>query len=156
MSRAYRQLRADPLAQPLFGILIDGRWYVDVALPFSCRTSGAACIHVTGAVAWLMRPQGFHALVYVDDFVGCKASLMRARQAFDCLRAICGRLGLRLAADKCVAPVPTLIWLGCEISTERMTLRIPYEKLCAVLEECSGWLARPTMTRKALQSLLGR
>ena len=48
-----------------------------------------------GAVAWLMRRQGFHALVYMDDFVGCEASLTRARQAFDYLRAICGCLGHR-------------------------------------------------------------
>ena len=39
-------------------------------------------------------------------------------------------------ADKCVAPVPTLVWLGCEISAERMMLRIPDEKLHAVLKEC--------------------
>ena len=64
-----------PLAQPLFGTLVDGRRYVDVALPFGCRTSGAACVRVTSAVAWLMRRQGFHALVYVDS---CEASLARA------------------------------------------------------------------------------
>ena len=83
--------------------------------------SGAACVHVTGVVAWLMRRQGFHVMVYVDDFVGCEASLARVCKAFDCPRAICGRLGLRLAADKCVAPVPTLVWPGCEISAERIT-----------------------------------
>ena len=30
-----------PLAQPLFSSLVDGRRYIDVTLPFGCRTSGA-------------------------------------------------------------------------------------------------------------------
>ena len=35
-------------------------------------------------------------------------------------------------------------------------LRIPDEKLHVVLEECDRWLSRPTMTRRAFQSLPGR
>ena len=37
-----------------------------------------------------------------------------------------------------------------------MKLRIPDEKLCAVLKECVQWLLWPTKARKALQNLLGR
>ena len=90
---AYHQFRAAPLAQPLFGILVDGRQYVDIALPFGCRTSSVACVRITGTVAWLMRRQSFHAIVYVDDFVGSEASLVRVRQAFNCRLANCSRLG---------------------------------------------------------------
>ena len=59
------------------------------------------------------------------------------------------------APDKCVACIPRLVWLGFEVCAERMTLHILDEKLRAVLEECDRWLSRPTMMRKALQSLLG-
>ena len=61
------------------------------------------------SVAWLMRGQSFHAVVYIDDFVRCKASLTRSRQAFECLQAICKGLGLHLAPDKCVALAPRLV-----------------------------------------------
>ena len=94
-----------------------------------------------------MRWQGFHALVYVDDFVGCEASFACMHQAFDYLWAICGHLDLRLTPDKCGVTVPHLIWLGFEVCVERMKLRL-------VLEECDRWLSRSTMTRKALQSLI--
>ena len=86
----------------------------------------------------------------MDDFVGCEVSLARA---------ICGRLGhcLGLMPDKSVAPpIPHLVWLGFEVCAERMTLCIPDEKLIAILEECDRWLSRPTKTRRALHSLLGR
>ena len=40
-----------------------------------------------------MRRQGFHTIVYMDDFIGFEVSLARVRQVFNCPRAICGRLG---------------------------------------------------------------
>ena len=101
-----------------------------------------------------MRQQGFNALVYVDDFVGCEESLVRARRSTTSRQYAAG-WAPRLAADKCVALIPSLVWLGFEICVERMTLGIPDGTLRAVLEECDQWLARPTMTRRALQSLLG-
>ena len=69
--------------------------------------SNYSAARVTGAVAWLMRRQDFHTLVYV------------ARQAFDYLRAICHRLGHRLTPDKCMALVPHIVRLGFEVCAER-------------------------------------
>ena len=53
------------------------RIIMDLSFPLgaSVNTSGAGCIRVMSAVAWLMRRQGFHAIIYSDDFVGCEASL---------------------------------------------------------------------------------
>ena len=67
-----------PSQPPQFGIIVEGKRYVDVAHPFSYRTSGVAFFWVTKAVTWLMRCQGFHALVYVDDFVSCETLLAQA------------------------------------------------------------------------------
>ena len=41
VTQAYHQLCADPLAMPLFGIIIEGKRYMDIALSFGCRTLGA-------------------------------------------------------------------------------------------------------------------
>ena len=35
------------------------------------------------AITWIMSRPGHHALIYVDDFVGCEASYLDARMAFD-------------------------------------------------------------------------
>ena len=59
-----------PLALPLFGIIVDSRRYADIVLLFGCQTPGTACVRVTGAVTWLMRHQGIHAIVYGNDFFG--------------------------------------------------------------------------------------
>ena len=55
-------------------------------------------------LTWLMKWQCFHAIVFVDDFVGCEASLARMCQPFECLQVICNHLGHRLAPDECPSP----------------------------------------------------
>ena len=58
------------------------------------------------AVTWIMSRRRHHALVYVDDFVGCEATYLDARKAFEALISICVELGvaLALAPEKCVPP----------------------------------------------------
>ena len=41
--------------------------------------------------------RGHHALVYVDDFVGCETSYLDARKAFEALVGLCAELGVALA-----------------------------------------------------------
>ena len=62
------------------------------------KTLGTVGAQVTGAVAWPMKRQCFHMLVYID-FVRCQTSLAQAREAIDCLLTICDRLGSRFASD---------------------------------------------------------
>lgn len=54
LSRAYRQLRIDPIDTPLTGIKFKGKFYLDLCPPFGCRSSSAACQRVSNAVAYLM------------------------------------------------------------------------------------------------------
>ena len=148
VARGYRQLRGDPLSAPLFGITLDGIGYVNVALPFGCRTSGAACVRVISAITWIMSRRGHHALVYVDDFV-------TARRAFDALVGLCAGLGVALAPEKCVPPAVDVVWLELHLDSSEMTISIPAAKLDAVISECDRWMTQPSMTRRALQHLLG-
>ena len=55
--------------------------YINITLPFGCRTLGGACICV---------------LVKVDDYGRCETSLAHGREAFDYLVTICSCLGLVL------------------------------------------------------------
>ena len=70
--RAYRQLQPTPLSC----IIFEGKTYVDLALAFG--SSGAAWVWVTPALAWILQQQGHHALVYVNDYIGCERTYLAA------------------------------------------------------------------------------
>ncbi len=156
LARAYRQLRACPLSTPLYGVTLDGSIYVDIALPFGCRTSSLACARTTGAVVYLMRRAGFHCLCYLDDFVGIEVSQPMAAEAYAYFVKLTGWLGLALSPEKCTSPCQKLDWLGYTIDIKAMTVFIPKDKLEAVLQECKLWKRKATTTRVELQRLIGR
>lgn len=156
VARCYRQIRACPLSVPLFGITMDDMLYVDISLPFGCRTSGAACVRVTDAIGWAMSREGYNIKVYVDDFVGCEPTARRAHLAFHRFTEICKLLNVQLSINKCQPPVPDLVWLGFHISAPEMTITIPPAKLECILTECAEWLKRPSASKKALQKLIGK
>lgn len=54
LSRAYRQLRIDPLDCPLLAIKVNDGYYVDLCPSFGCRSSSAACQRVSNALSYIM------------------------------------------------------------------------------------------------------
>ena len=93
-----------PLSAPLFGITHD------IALPFGCRTSGAACVRVMSAITWIISRRGLHALLYMDDLVRCKASYLDVQGAFDGLVESAGSSAS--ASPPRGASLPPSMWYG--------------------------------------------
>ena len=156
LSRAYRQLRACPLAAPLYGITLDGKVYIDTAPPFGCRTSSMACARTTNAVVYLLQKLGHFAKCYLDDFAGAAGTRQWAEAAYAAFKRLARELGLDLAEDKCVPPTTELEWLGFKISSIHMSITIPEDKLNEILEECGTWTRGRCASRKDLQRLVGR
>ena len=98
---------------------------------------------------------GFFVLAYVDNFKGAEESFQKAEQAFRYFIYVCKYLGIQLADKKCHPLAVQLIWLGFEIDTFAMSIRIPDKKLSAVLVETDSWLTRPKAMKRALQKLVG-
>ena len=47
------------------------------------------------------------------------------------------------------------MWRGLYLDSSEMTISIPAAKLDAVISECDRWMTHPSMSRRALQCLLG-
>ena len=105
--------------------MLKGQYFLDLALPFRSRTSALACVRTTRAVAWLLRRQGFFALCYLDDFVGVESSREKAEEEYACFLTTTTELGLELAAEKCIPPTQSLIWLGFQIDAVNMVVNLP-------------------------------
>ena len=156
LSRAYRQLRVDPLDYPLLAIQHNGSIFVDICPSFGCRASGSAQQRVSNSVVHIMQKRGYDILAYVDDFCGVSASPSDARRGFDEFAALTTQLGLKLAPEKTCPPATTLEWLGFVFDSNQLSVSVPQEKLDELLRETRDWLHRKFATKQQIQSLAGK
>lgn len=68
---------------------------------------------------------------------------------------ICSDLGVPLAKEKTVGPTTLLIYLGLEIDTQNMTVKIPKEKLISLRSQLQSIAIQTKVTLKQLQELTG-
>lgn len=156
LARAYRQLRADPVDAPLLGIKVGQEYYIDRCPPFGCKTSSAACQRTSNALVYLMREAGYFLLAYLDDYISCNKDASKAAEAYTYFADLTSRLGLKLAAHKCVHPTMSIDWLGYTIDTKLMTVAVPLQKLREIIQECKAWETKNRVSKKMLQSIVGR
>ena len=79
VARTYRQLPLDPSDWPLVCFLFEGRYFVDISLPFGLRWAASHCQDVTNILAAKLRRRGATLLNYIDNFLGgwrCLAPLL--------------------------------------------------------------------------------
>lgn len=156
LTRAYRQLRADPLDSPLLGMVVDGKIYIDRCPPFGCRSSAAFCQRVANALSFMMAKRGFKIISYLDDFAACCPTKEQALDSFSSFIDLANSLGLKLATHKSSAPATKMEWLGYNIDARLMKISIPSDKLQQLLVDCTAWLAKKKANRKMIQSLASR
>ena len=71
LSRAYRQLRTDPLDCPFLMLQWDDQHYLDISIPFGLRHGASACQRTTEAVSAIAKEEvGADTAPYIDDTIG--------------------------------------------------------------------------------------
>lgn len=156
LTRAYRQLRADPLDAPLLGLKVKDEIYIDLCPPFGCRSSVAICQRMANALVYMMSQLGFKIIAYLDDYASCHKTPSEAQQAFDTFNDLADRLGLKLATHKSCPPTTEMEWLGYLVNSNKMSISIPHDKLQQVVEECSLWPLKTKANKRMIQSIAGR
>ena len=65
------------------------------------------------------------------------------------------QLGFPVARAKCEGPTTCLSFLGIEVDTAAMQLRLPADKLERINNLVNKWVGRKCITKKELESLAG-
>ena len=163
LSRFYLQLPLDPSEYDKVALVWRGLFFFFVALAFGLRHSGLQGQRVTDAVSWVLRRLGletgdsfFQVCNYVDDFGGVEETLSRANEAFEALGVLLDDLGLQESIKKAVSPRQEITYLGVLFNTITMEMSVPPEKLSEVKEEIRRWSRKTTISKRDLQSLLGK
>ena len=71
------------------------------------------------------------------------------------LLGCCSQLGIPIPQDKTEGPKTCLAFLGIEVHTQAMELRLPVQKLARMRQTVSEWLGRKAARRRELESLVG-
>jgi len=74
----------------------------------------------------------------------------------DILIHTCAELGVPLATEKLEGPSTTLTFLGVEIDTTKMEIRLPDEKLQRICQELTTWMGKKKATKCHILSLVGQ
>ena len=125
VKHAFRIIPVDPQDWDLLGTFWNGYHFVELRLPFGCRSSVFIFNTFADALAWILHIK--HAIAnlvhYLDDFFTCGAA-----NTDECARNIkriikvFENLGVPLAVDKLIDPVTVITYLGIEIDSDDMSL----------------------------------
>ena len=129
----------------------------DSKLPFGASKSPEIFHRLTQAVTRMMAKRGFHTiLAYLDDFLIIGDSKYECELAYQELIQLLSELGLSINWEKAVSPTQRLTFLGIEIDTVLRQLCLPESKLCELRQLLSDTLIKRSVTKRDLQSLVGR
>ncbi len=94
---------------------------------------------------------------YLDDFliVGAPGTT-ECSEYMTILLAVFSHLGIPVASEKLEGPTSVIIFLGIEIDTINMILRLPAKKLDELQQLIKSWLERRSCHKRELQSSVGK
>ena len=133
------------------------RFYVDTRLPFGSRSSPFIFNSFADCLLWIFMVIGGvnFALHYLDDFFLCGSTEQQVQSDMNTVVSLCSELGVPLADDKTVGPSLSLTYLGIEIDSSAMQIRLPQDKLDDLLSRLHDWDQRKKCTKRELLSLIG-
>ena len=129
----------------------------DTRLCFGSKLAPGIFHRLTQAVRRMLIRHGIKAtVVYLDDFFIKADTLDECAKAMNILIALLRKLGFQINWKKIVDPSTRITFLGIEIDSIAMCLRLPDDKLIQVRQELSLFLNRKRASKKQLQSLAGK
>ena len=157
IAHAYRNIPVHPDDRHLLGMMWNDQLFIDTVLPFRLRSAPKIFSAVADTLEWILTQQGVsHSIHYLDDFftVGSPTSNECSNNLHRIVET-CKLLGVPLAPEKIVGPTRQLTFLGIEIDSESLQLRIPQEKLEKLKLLITSWRDRKAAKKRQLLSLIG-
>ena len=154
LERCYKQFFICPGDINLVAFHLDELIYIDCTLSMGSRSSARCCQYVTSAIVFIFVGEGYFAINYLDDLGGAD-SADKAELAFNTLRSILSKAGLKEASEKACPPCTNMTFLGIEVCTVTLTLTIPQVKLMEIKTVINEWSLKSRATLKQVQQLAG-
>ncbi|XP_069109611.1 uncharacterized protein, partial [Argopecten irradians] len=160
LKAAYRSVNISQHSQSVTGLKwkLDGsiQYLYDSKIPFGSRLGPGIFNRLTQAVRRMAERRGFSIVAYIDDFFLCEKTHERCQEAMNFLVNLLRELGFQISWSKMAGPSQTLTFLGVELDSVHMEMRLPQEKLVALRAELDQFARRKRVSKRQLQSLAGK
>ncbi len=158
IKHAFRLLPVRPKDWPLLVYFWEGKYYVDLKLPFGARSSPSIFTDFADLLCWIFSNNyGLVIIHYADDYLLFTTNcIFLAEKNLETLLQVFDSLDVPVATDKLIGPSSKIVYLGIEIDTVDFTLSIPQAKVSEVISVLPTWCDRRTCKKRELLSLIGK
>jgi len=157
LKNAFRLLPCYPGDFDLLGIKLNDQYFIDKCMPMGCSISCSTFEKFSLFIEWEIKTRTCSEDIdhYLDDFIFMAIIKEQCQYLLDEFSQLCQELGVPVADEKTVGPVTCLTYLGYELDSVAMEIRIPQDKLKEILQQIETFLSKPKVTLRQLQSLTG-
>ena len=155
---AYRNVPIHPSDYDLLGFCINGQFYYDKTLPFGLSSACQLFERFSSSLQWILEnkfcvPPCVHIL---DDFLFLgPPNSDSCAQSLSSFYAMSSDLGVPIKEEKTVHPTTVIVFLGLELDSIAMEVRLPLDKLVKIRAALLDMTKRRKVSLKGLQSLIG-
>ena len=157
---AIRFLPINPSDFELLGMKFQNKYFVDKCLPFGLSVSCNLFEKFSCFLEWLIKQnsKSENIIHYLDDFCGCDSKKEGAQALLDHSLLTFESLGVPVAPEKIDTPTTCIKFLGLEVDTIAMEVRLPEDKLIDLKFCVNDIIIRKgkKITLRELQSLIGK
>ena len=157
LKNAFRLLPVNRLDFNQLGFQFKGEYYFDKCLPFGCSISCSLFEKVATFLEFCVkrRMKSGKILHYLDDSLGGDKTAEKCKCLMELVKNILSHLNVPIAEDKTEGPVTVLTFLGLELDSDEMVVRIPHDKIIEIKNKINAILNRKKCTLREMQSLIG-
>lgn len=160
LSAAFLHIRVDPRYRRVLGFKWRDKYYRFTHMIFGLSTAPAIWQYSMDRVCDYLRSLGLNVIVYLDDFLLIADSEATCSAQLKLMYDELASLGLSVNFKKTLGPSQSIHYLGLEIDSVRMELRVPDYKLTLVRDQItqfrSQFEARGSAPLRSVLSLTGR
>jgi hypothetical protein len=156
---AFRLMPVHPNDFGLLGLSLDGKFYYDMCLPMGAKSSCAIFEKFSTFLNWCLRraeDSSSDSDHYLDDFIVMgRANTTACQRKLNQLVNVCSDLGVPLAHDKFEGPATSICFLGLELDSLSLEVRVPPEKVHKSIELLNSLMLKHKVSLRELQSTIG-
>lgn len=155
---AFRLLPVSPDEFDQLGFQFEDNFYIDKAMPFGCSKSCSTWEKFARFLEFCVSRHATRGklLHYLDDFLfGGKRNTDQCQHIMATFETSMKNLGVPIAIEKTEGPQTVICFLGLEIDSEQMVIRIPLPKVHEIIQRIQDILSKEKVTLRTMQSLIG-